>query len=603
MAITQKVSKDIVVDYYTDYSRYVATSRAIPALMDGFKPVQRRFIVAARDLRLWSHGPTLKSAKIAGEVSGNYHPHGNAYGALANMVQDFKMRYPLFIGQGNWGCADLPGSVAAERYTEAKLSKFTEDFYLQDAEYGDYQPNYDGRLQELILMYPVLPGCLITGNSGIASGISTNIPMHRLIDLAKSMLVYLNDPNSEEYLEHLIPETAEKSVILSSRDEIKELYRKGEGSIKYEARMHYETIDGKPALVVDAFPPEYSKKRLETKPILEAVEKGILELNNASKTNIRYEFISSDPEVLRSIESRLVNTVNYRFYIEHRGVIKKYSLKEIYDTFLEERKTFIIRKYTDLLSKSQFELDYYNVLVLLKQDKQYIKDMFDKTSDIVIQDIMTKYNTTEEIARRVINTSLRSLMADNLAEIQAKIAKLQNDIAKYTTYVNDPEIRIREDIDDILRDYANDEKRAVLKSELKAKNSVTFKGEDIPIEANEMYLVATPDNQITQVSGNDLLHNPDPDQYVAIVPANKKYYLAWDDRGIVGMERETLLKSGNKFSSDKLVGLLAVDDLKEIEVTHGNGKVEQLQDWCLRKRASYIRLSDDSQPPVKVRKV
>lgn len=603
MAITQKDSKDIVIDYMSDYARYVATSRAIPALMDGFKPVQRRFLVSARDLKLWNRGATLKSAKLSGEVAGNYHPHGDAYGALANMVQDFKQRYPQFEGQGNWGCSDLPDSVAASRYTEVKLSKFGEEFYLSEADYGDYDSNYDGRLNELVLMYPKLPGVLLTGASGIAIGLSTNIPMHTIKDLSESLLAYIADPTSEDYLDKIVPETAEASIIETSRDDIKKIYRTGQGSIKYRAKTHYETVDGKPALVVDSFPPEFSKKRLQTANILDAVDKGKLELINESKSNIRYVFISDDKGVLQEIEERLTNSQSYRFYIDHRGVIKMYTLQEIYQTFLQERADFIVRKYTDVLAKVQYELDYLNVLLLLKQDKQYIKDMFDKTSDEVVADIITRYNTTDKIARRVIQASLRSLMADNLQQIQDEINKYNSQVAEYQGYIADPNAKIVSDLQGLIQEFSTDDRRARLEGDTNVAIKVTYKGDEIEVGEYDEYILASKDNQITKVMGVELQSVVNLDDYVALLPADKKYYFAWDCRGITGMEKDVLLKSGNKFKSDSLSGVLAVDDLNEIEVTLGSGKVERMKDWCLRKRAGWTRMADDDQPCIQVKKV
>lgn len=600
MIAQSKDSKDVVVDYMTDYGKYVATSRAIPALLDGLKPVQRRFLVSARDLKLWYRGRTLKTAKLAGEVMGNYHPHGDGSDTLTGLIQPFKIRYPLFEGQGNWGSADLPGSVAASRYTEVKLSKFSEEFYLHDAEFGDYEKNYDGRLEELVLMYPVLPGVLLTGASGIAIGLSTNLPMHNVTEVAKSLLTYMDDPTSEDFLDHITPETAEPSVVLSDPKDIKEMYKTGQGSIQYGSKFHYETVDGKPALVVDAFAPEFSKKRLQTNFILDAVDRGKLELINESTDKIRYVFISDDKEVLKAIEDRLGNKISYRFHIEHRGKIKLYSLKEIYETFVEERKNFIVRKYSSLLPKSQYELDYLNVLLLLKQDKQYIKDMFDKTSDLVIQEIMTQYNTTDQIAKRVISTSLRSLMADNLTEIQNGVQRLQDEILLYTSYINDPVGKMRTEINELLSEYKGEEKRAKLQSSISSTQEIIFKGQPMIVQELEMYFVANSSNEIRRVTGAELISSLNPDDFVSIVRDDYTYYLAYDERGICGIEGDVLRDYGNKFKSDSLVGLIGTDDLSTIRLTLGSGKDQKLGDWCIRKRASWQRMSDDNQPCIKV---
>lgn len=573
---------ELMKENMAEYSRYVATSRSVPSLVDGFKPSQRRSLLTGYDLKLWHTKPTMKSAKIEGDVIGNYHPHGGI--SLAGLIQPFTIRYPLFEGQGNWGSPDMPGSVAASRYTEARLTEFAEKFYLESVDYADKEPNYDGRLQEVTQFYPAVPGCLITGAMGIAVGLSTKIPTHNILDIGKSLKYYIKE--DPRYLD-ILPDTCEQSIILTPKDDIRKLYQTGSGSISYKAKTHYETIDGKVALVVDAFPPGYNKSRLNTSKILEYVESDRLELINESKEGIRYVFLSDSRDVLEEVEGRLTNSVGYNMYIEHNGVVKLYTLKEIYNRFIEAKSAYILRKYTDLVNKSQAEIDYLNILIKFKANRDYIKGMFDKTSDVVIKEICETYNTTKSVAERLIATSLKSLLADNAKQILDKLHGLEKDVASYTTYINDPISKLISDIDDIMTFVKADKRKAVHTDDIKDEFKIKHRGKRITIKANEMYYVGFEDNVVQLQRGSDILNLDDTQ---CICPVGYKYYILTDGKGICGMTEE-VFKADNKFKSDHLSDILGTNSLKTVSYTI-DGKTKQLDDWCLRKRASYIKLTD-----------
>ena len=588
--------KDVTRDYTSDYAKYVAINRAIPSLMDGLKPVHRRCLLSAYDLKLFHDKKFLKLAKLEGDVMGSYHPHGGA--DAVGLTQPFTTRYPLFIGQGNYGSPDLPGSYAASRYLEIKLSEFAEKFYLSSIDYADKEDNYDGRLKETTLFYPALPGCLFTGAQGIAIGLSTYIPSHNIKDVAESFLKYLDNPDKEDYLDNLMPDTCESSVILSSKEDIRKMYEKGEGSITYKASTHYETFEGKSALVVDAFPPGYSKKRLETSFILDAVSNGTLELINESKETVRYVFTSPDMEVLSQVEERLTNSVGYRFYIEHRGIIKKYPLKEVYDTFLQEKVSYIGRKYKDLLNKVSYELSYLDILIAFKQDREYIKHMFDKTSAEVVLDIVKKYDTTEDIAKRIISTSLRSLLADNVSSLENNRKSLQSSIDEYSLYLENPLVKVKKDIEDLLLYMKDDKRRAVHVDQITSTYEHTYEGKTVEIQADKIYFLGNPDNTYEIVYGEDLRNTSLPKNLV--VPATYPYYLLYDEKGVCGVSKETMLKGWSKLKSDRLVGIIGTEDFKDIDVVQGNGKKTTLYDWVVRQRTSYIELSKEGQPDIVV---
>lgn len=590
------LAKDMVKDYTSEYGMYVATNRAIVSLVDGLKPVWRRCINSADDLKLYHNKKHLKVSKLVGQVMGDYHPHGGAN--PIPLAQPFKFRYPLFDGQGNYGSPDLPNSYAADRYLEIRMSKFCEDFYLDSADYADKEDNYDGRLKEITQYYPALPGCLFTGASGIAVGFSTEIPPHNIKDIGESLLKYIKNPNSNKYLEDLYPDTCEDSIVLTPLEEIREIYTTGKGSIKYRATTHYESIEGMSALVVDTFPPGFSKKRLDTPSIMDAVDKGLLEVSNESAETIRYVFTSPDKNILESLEERLTSSVGYSMYIEHRGVIKLYKLSEIYDVFLEEKSSFIVRKYTDLTEKSMRDYEYYRVLLALKSDKNYIKDMFDKSTDIVVQELVEKFNTEESIVKRVLNASLRSLMSDNMESIKETMLSLEGTIKEYSSYVNNPLDKIIKDIKYLIKEYGKDKKRSTHISHYSSDYKKKYRGDNISISMSEQYILATEKNEISILYGSDLA-DINLDDYI-VCPISKEYYFFYDGKGCCSVTKETLLSKGSKFNSKELRGIISVDDLSELSVIDGRGKRYKGVSWSLRKKNSYIRLSEDLDPDFRI---
>ena len=249
---------------YLDYSMYVILDRALPALGDGLKPVQRRITYAMSELALSALNKHKKSARTVGDVIGKYHPHGDSacYEAMVLMAQPFAYRYPIVDGQGNWGSQDDPKSFAAMRYTEAKLTKYAE-VLLSELAHGtvDWTPNFDGTLEEPAILPARLPNLLLNGTSGIAVGMATDIPPHNLKEVAAACIHLLEEPEAttRALMKHVRgPDLPTGAEIISPRADLVEFYDKGVGS--YKARATYELEDGN--IVVTAFPYQVSGNRV-----------------------------------------------------------------------------------------------------------------------------------------------------------------------------------------------------------------------------------------------------------------------------------------------------------------------------------------------------
>jgi topoisomerase-4 subunit A len=256
--------RDFTEKAYLDYSMYVILDRALPHVGDGLKPVQRRIIYAMSELGLSATSKHKKSARTVGDVLGKYHPHGDSacYEAMVLMAQPFSYRHPLVDGQGNWGSMDDPKSFAAMRYTESKLTAYSQTL-LSELGQGtvEWQPNFDGTMNEPTLLPARLPNILMNGGSGIAVGMATDIPPHNLREVVNACLALLKKPSAklDELMEHIQgPDYPTGGEIISSREDLLKIYATGRGSVRQ--RGCYLQEDGN--IIINALPYQVSGAKI-----------------------------------------------------------------------------------------------------------------------------------------------------------------------------------------------------------------------------------------------------------------------------------------------------------------------------------------------------
>lgn len=262
--VEQQPLKRYTEDAYLNYSMYVILDRALPHVGDGLKPVQRRIVYAMSELGLKNTAKYKKSARTVGDVLGKYHPHGDSacYEAMVLMAQPFSYRYPLVDGQGNWGASDDPKSFAAMRYTESRLTAYA-DSLLSELGQGtvEWQPNFDGTLEEPQTLPARLPNILVNGTTGIAVGMATDIPPHNIRELVSSCIHLLDNPASsvDDLCEYVIaPDFPTDAEIITPKEELKKVYQTGRGSVKM--RAVYTKEDGD--IVINALPYQVSGARI-----------------------------------------------------------------------------------------------------------------------------------------------------------------------------------------------------------------------------------------------------------------------------------------------------------------------------------------------------
>lgn len=263
--VEQKALKEYTEQAYLDYSMYVILDRALPQIGDGLKPVQRRIIYAMSELGLSASSKPKKSARTVGDVIGKFHPHGDSacYEAMVLMAQEFSYRYPVVIGQGNWGSTDDPKSFAAMRYTESRLAPYAKSL-LQELGQGtvEWAPNFDSTLKEPVVLPARLPNLLLNGCSGIAVGMSTDVPPHNLNEVASALVHLIDNPKAtiSQLMKHIKgPDYPTGGELVSPAADIKEIYETGSGTLRLRASYKIEGSD----IVVTSLPHQISGAKLQ----------------------------------------------------------------------------------------------------------------------------------------------------------------------------------------------------------------------------------------------------------------------------------------------------------------------------------------------------
>jgi topoisomerase IV subunit A len=359
---------------YLQYALSTIMHRALPDARDGLKPVHRRILYAMRELRLSSNGGFRKSAKISGDVMGNYHPHGDAaiYDAMARLAQDFTIRYPLVDGQGNFGNID-GDNPAASRYTEARMTAVAEVLLEGLNENAvDFRDNYDGTLQEPEVLPAALPNLLANGSSGIAVGMATNIPPHNVDELIAACLHMIKTPDArDETLLNYIqgPDFPTGGVIVEPRESMAETYRTGRGAFRLRAKWETEDLGrGTWQVVVTEIPYQVQKSKLIEKiaELIQTKKVPILaDVRDESADDIRIVLEprskNVDPEILmgtlfRSSDLEIRFSLNMNVLIDGRTP-KVCSLKEVLRAFLDHRREVLIRRSTHRMEKIDHRLE------------------------------------------------------------------------------------------------------------------------------------------------------------------------------------------------------------------------------------------------------
>jgi DNA gyrase subunit A len=463
---------------YLDYSMSVIVGRALPDVRDGLKPVHRRILYAMDKLNL-SHGAKFKkSARIVGDVIGQYHPHGDnsVYDALVRMAQDFSMRMQLVDGQGNFGSVD-GDSAAAMRYTEARMTKYAGEL-LKDLEKNtvNMSDNYDGTTKEPDVMPTRVPNLLINGSSGIAVGMATNIPPHNPREIMNALKALLANPDIElaEVMEHVKAPDFPTGGIIFGKKGITEAYESGRGRIKVRAKTHIEQSAKKEIIVIDELPYQVNKARL-IENIANLVKDKMIEGVSLIRDESDRDGMRVVIELKRDAMSEIVlnnlfkqTSMQTTFGIIMLSILNQepriFGIIPILKHFINHRKTIIIRRTIFDLEKAKARA---HILEGLKKALDIIDQIIkvikaSKNVEDARENLVTEFDFSQIQAQSIVDMRLGKLTGLEREKIENELAELMALIEYLESILRSEEILhgiINEEFDEVLATYGGSERR------------------------------------------------------------------------------------------------------------------------------------------------
>ncbi|HLT89743.1 MAG TPA: DNA topoisomerase IV subunit A [Woeseiaceae bacterium] len=436
--VEQLALKDYTEKAYLDYSMYVILDRALPQIGDGLKPVQRRIVYAMSELGLSAGAKFKKSARTVGDVIGKFHPHGDTacYEAMVLMAQPFSYRYPLVDGQGNFGSTDDPKSFAAMRYTEARLMPYARSLL---AELGqgtvDWVPNFDGTLEEPVVLPARLPNVLLNGTTGIAVGLSTDIPPHNLREVASALVHLIDDPNATvaQLMKHIKgPDFPTGGELITPKSEIRQIYKTGNGTLRLRATYKKENGD----IVITSLPYQTSgskvleqiaaQMRAKKLPLVDDLrdesdhEEPIRLVISPKSSKVDVEQLMSHLFSTTSLERTVRVNMNA---VGLDGRPRTFNLVELLSEWLEFRKATVRRRLNHRLQIVNDRLHVLDGLLIAYLNIDEVIAIIRK-EDEPKPVLMKKFRLSDAQAEAILNLRLRHLAKLEEMKIRAEQKEL-----------------------------------------------------------------------------------------------------------------------------------------------------------------------------------
>ncbi len=444
---------------YIDYAMSVIVGRALPDVRDGLKPVHRRILFAMNELGMYPDKPFRKCARIVGEVLGKYHPHGDSsvYDALVRMAQDFSTRYLTVDGHGNFGSVDGDGA-AAMRYTEARMHKITQSMLADiDSETVDFGPNFDGSLQEPLVLPCRLPMLLLNGTSGIAVGMATNIPPHNLCEVVDGLVALIDNPDLTvaDLMQYIKGPDFPTAATIVGLNEIKQAYETGRGSIKMQAVSTFEEIAGgggrqaRTAIVITEIPYQVNKSDLILK-IAELVKDqrvtGISDIRDESDREGMRIVIElkrdAKPEVVKNNlfkYTQLATTFGVNMLALCDNQPRLLNLHQVLTEFIAHRVEVVTRRTIYYLKKAKVRAHILAGLIIALRSLDEVIELIktSKTTEDARSGLMSKFGLDIDQANAILEMQLRRLTGLEQDKIKAEYDELIKKIAEYESILAD----------------------------------------------------------------------------------------------------------------------------------------------------------------------
>ena len=467
---------------YLDYAMSVIVSRALPDVRDGLKPVHRRILYAMEEMGMRPGTPYRKSARIVGEVLGKYHPHGDTsvYDAMVRLAQNFSLRYPLIDGQGNFGSVD-DDPPAAMRYTEARLSRIAMEMLTDiDRDTVDFTPNFDDSLTEPTVLPARLPNLLLSGSSGIAVGMATNIPPHNLTEVCDAVTCLIDDPEADtERLIQIVqgPDFPTSAVILG-RDGIREAYETGKGKVVVRAKTEIEESErtGRWQIIVTEIPYQVNKAALVAKIATLAKEKkidGISDIRDESdRQGMRVVVeLRRDAQVQRVLNNLYKHTtLQTAFHINMLALVdgqpRIVSLKAMLQYYIDFRTEIVRRRAEYDIKKAQTRAHILEGLRIALQNLDAVIKLIRAAADAdeARQGLMEQFGLDQEQAQAILDMQLRRISSLERQKIDEEYQSLTKTIAELQTLLGDPAkvlAVVKEETSKLKEDYGDARRTAI----------------------------------------------------------------------------------------------------------------------------------------------
>ena len=474
--INAEVSEEMKKSYL-DYAMSVIVSRALPAIEDGMKPVQRRILYVMNKMGLKPNVQTRKSATVVGDVMGKYHPHGDSaiYDAMVRMAQDFSLRYPLVFGQGNFGSVD-GDPPAAMRYTEAKMMAITSELLQDiDKETVKFVDNYDGSTKEPELLPGKLPTLMLNGATGIAVGMATNIPPHNLTEVCDAIVAYVKNPElSIKQLCEIVtgPDFPTGGMI---QGDMVELYETGRGRLLMRGKSNVETVKGKEVIVITEIPYMLNKSILMTQIAGLVQSKKLKDVSDlrdeSSKGKIRIVIElkkgANSKFALNALYkyTRLQDSFNVNFLALVDGQPKILNLRDVLDNYVKYRKMIITKRSEFELRKAKERQEIVEgFLTALKNIEAVIKII--RTGKAPAEELMKKFKFSKKQVDAILDMKLRQLTSLENEKLKKEVSELKKRIAELEKILGDVKEILKiivKEVNELKNKYGDKRRTQVLK--------------------------------------------------------------------------------------------------------------------------------------------
>ncbi|WP_134671980.1 DNA gyrase subunit A [Halorussus marinus] len=613
--VTSARIEDEMEQSYIDYAMSVIAGRALPDVRDGLKPVHRRVLYAMHEEGVTSGSSHRKSSSVVGDTMGDYHPHGDSaiYDTLVRMAQDFSMRYPLVDGQGNFGSID-GDPAAAMRYTEARMSPISEEL-LADIEMDtvDFQPNYDDRLQEPEVLPSAFPNLLVNGSSGIAVGMSTNVPPHNLGEVIDATVELIEDPDAtvEDLMDHVKGPDFPTGANIVGRNAVHAAYKTGRGRIRMRAEFEVEEREnGSDRIVITELPYQTNKARMIEK-MADAVNEGSLEGIRDLRDESDRDGIRVVVELKRNAMTEVVKNQLLESYLEKTfGVInlalvdgepRVLSLKETLEHYLDHRKEVVRRR-------SQYELDEAQDRAHILEGRltalehaddvvEIIRDAEDR--DAAKDGLQSAYGFSDDQVDHIVRMQLGSLTSMEAAEIEDEYEDVQARIERLETILGDESELlsvIEEELLEIKDQYADERRTSFIDDDEEVTREDLIAEEDVVVVVTEQdYVKRMPAAQFdAQNRGGKGIIGADVkegDRVSKVFRANSHdYLLCFTNQGQVYRLKTYEIPEMSRTARGKsAVNLLDLDDGEEITAVVNTDEFEDDESISMVTRDGYVK--------------